>query len=280
MKFAAAMLNVAGFGDKSVRFSDALQTISECGFEQVMLLSVRNSGPVLQRGVTPNGALVDLTGRIRDGKLVWDAPAGQWRIMIFTWAYDKHRRYPLVDGASQDAVDWYIKTVYQPHYDHFPDDFGKTIVGYFYDEPETYGDWGTEVIPMLKSRGVDWKKALVAWKFALADPDDQTASRYQYQDAFAEAWGKCLYGGLTQWCHDHKVLSIGHWLEHKRTYLSPRKCAGNMFQVQKYSDMGAIDAVYSQFAPGRPSRMRTARRTTWRWSRYSALAARICRIPR
>jgi len=61
MKFAAAMLNVAGFGDKSVRFSDALQTISECGFEQVMLLSVRNSGPVLQRGVTPNGALVDLT---------------------------------------------------------------------------------------------------------------------------------------------------------------------------------------------------------------------------
>ena len=61
MKFAAAMLNVAGFGDERVRFSDALQTISECGFERVMLLSVRNSGPVLQRGVTPNGALVDLT---------------------------------------------------------------------------------------------------------------------------------------------------------------------------------------------------------------------------
>lgn len=208
------------------------------------------AGPVKGAGVD-GGALVDLTGRVRDGKLVWDAPAGQWRVMTFTWAYDKHRRYPLVDGASQDAVDWYIKTVYQPHYDHFPNDFGKTIVGYFYDEPETYGDWGTEVVPMLKSRGVDWKKSLVAWKFTLADPDEQTAARYQYQDAFAEAWGKCLYGGLTQWCHDHKVLSIGHWLEHKRVYLSPRKCAGNMFQVQKYSDMGAIDAVFRQFAPGR-----------------------------
>ena len=208
------------------------------------------AGPVKGAGVD-GGALVDLTVRVRDGKLAWDAPAGQWRVMTFTWAYDKHRRYPLVDGASQDAVDWYIKTVYQPHYDHFPDDFGKTIVGYFYDEPETYGDWGTEVIPMLKSRGMDWKKSLVAWKFSLADADEQTAAKYQYQDAFAEAWGKCLYGGVTQWCHDHKVRSIGHWLEHKRLYLHPRKCAGNMFQVQKYSDVGAIDAVYSQFAAGR-----------------------------
>jgi len=170
--------------------------------------------------------------------------------MTFTWTYDT-RKALLVDGASKDAVDWYIKTVYQPHYDHFPNDFGKTIVGYFYDEPETYGDWGTEVIPMLKSRGVDWKKAMVAWKFALADADEQTAAKYQYQDAFAETWGKTLYGALTDWCHDHKVLSIGHWLEHNHEYLHPRKCAGNMFQMMKYSDMGAIDAVFRQFAPGR-----------------------------
>ena len=208
------------------------------------------AGPVKDGGVDGQG-LVDLTGHVRDGKLAWDAPAGQWRVMTFTWAYYGRRRSPLVDGASQDAVDWYIKTVYQPHYDHFPNDFGKTIAGYFYDEPETPGDWGTEVIPMLKSRGIDWKKALVAWKFTLADPDEQTAAKYQYQDAFAEAWGKTFYGGLTKWCHAHHVLSIGHWLEHSHGYLHPRKCAGNMFQVQKYSDMGAIDAVFRQFAPGR-----------------------------
>ena len=50
-----------------------------------------------------------------------------------------------VDGASKDCVDWYIQTVYQPHFDHFGADFGKTIVGFFYDEPETAGDWGTEL---------------------------------------------------------------------------------------------------------------------------------------
>ncbi|MFW6172112.1 MAG: glycosyl hydrolase [Planctomycetota bacterium] len=197
-------------------------------------------------------SLVDLTDQAAKGSLEWSIPAGKWKVMVFTWRYSEGRGGRLlVDGASQKAVDWYIRTVYQPHYEHFPDAFGKTIRGYFYDEPETYGDWGTEVIPELKRRGVDWKRALVAWKFELANADEQVAAKYQYQDAFAEAWGRTLYGGLTDWCHDHDVLSIGHWLEHRREYLDPKKCAGNMFQVQKYSDMGGIDAVFKQFVPGR-----------------------------
>jgi len=196
-------------------------------------------------------SLVDLTAKLDGGRLRWDVPAGNWRLMTFTWRYSEGRRGRLlVDGASRDAVDWYIRTVYQPHYDHFPDEFGKTIVGYFYDEPETFGDWGTEVIPMLQERGIDWKKALVAWKFKLANADQQVAAKYQYQDAFAETWGRTLYGALTDWCREHNVRSIGHWLEHRREYLAPEKCAGNMFQVQKYSEMGAIDAIGRQFVPG------------------------------
>ena len=53
------------------------------------------------------------------------------------------------DGASRDCVDWFIKTVYQPHYDRLGADFGKTIPGFFYDEPETRGDWGTELNRVL-----------------------------------------------------------------------------------------------------------------------------------
>lgn len=202
--------------------------------------------------LTDGTTLVELTDHLRDGQLTWNVPEGVWRVMVFTWRYSEGRRGRLlVDGASREAVDWYVRTVYQPHFDRFADDFGKTIVGYFYDEPETLGDWGTEVIPLLKERGVDWKQALVAWKFALADADSQIAAKYQYQDAFAEAWGRTLYGGLTDWCHRHHVLSIGHFLEHNHEYLQPERCAGNMFQLMKYSDMGAIDAVFRQFIPGR-----------------------------
>ena len=202
----------------------------------------------LKSGAIDGESIIDLSPTIVDGKFTWEVPAGTWRIMVFTWQLNMNRR--LVDGASKNAVEWYIRTVYQPHYDHFQDDYGKTIQGYFYDEPETWGDWGTEVLPLLKERGVDWKKVLVGWKFALAGEEDM-AAKYQYQDAFAEAWGRTLYGGLTQWCHDHKVLSQGHFLEHNWEYLNPRMSGGNMFQLQKYSDRGAIDAVWRQFVQGR-----------------------------
>lgn len=194
-------------------------------------------------------SLVDLSDLVQDDNLYWEVPAGSWKVMTFTWRFAERRGGPLVDGASRDAVDWYLETVYQPHYDRFASDFGETIVGYFYDEPETHGDWGTEVIGVLRERGVDWKAALVAWKAKLAG-ETQVAYRYQYGDALAEAWGRTMYGGIEEWCREHRVESIGHFLEHSNVYLSQRACAGNMFQLQKYSSMGAIDAVFDQFVMG------------------------------
>ena len=194
--------------------------------------------------------LIDLAPFIAKGTLAWDVPEGTWKIMLFTWAPRLSGSRYLVDGASRDCVAWYLETVYQPHYDRFKEEFGKHIAGFFYDEPETHGDWGTEVIPMLRERGQDWKKALVAYKFGLAG-EEQTAARYAYQDAYAEAWGRTLYGGITRWCEERNVLSIGHFLEHANGYLNSNLCAGNMFQLMKYSSMGGIDAVYSQFRMGR-----------------------------
>ena len=127
-------------------------------------------------GAVEGASLVDLGGAIRDGTLDWQAPAGQWRIMKFSWAPHKSGARYLVDGASQESVDWYIRTVYQPHYDRFKQEFGKLIKGFFYDEPETHGDWGTEVMKVLAERGVDWKRALVAWKFQLSG-EEQAAAR-------------------------------------------------------------------------------------------------------
>ncbi|TWU38365.1 glycosyl hydrolase [Novipirellula artificiosorum] len=199
-------------------------------------------------------SLLDLAPFITDGKLTWNAPAGNWKMIKFT-----HQQAPglgqrggkelSVDGASRDCTDWFLQTVYQPHYDHFKGDFGKAIPGFFYDEPETKGDWGSELNVILHEWGVDWKKAYVAYKFKLAG-DDDLAARYQYMEAIAEAWGRVMYGGMTQWCHEHDVVSIGHFMEQGYLYLRPDYCAGDMMRLQKYSDMGGIDLVVRQMYPG------------------------------
>jgi len=210
------------------------------------------AGRVHTDGKIEGDSLVDLAPHIRDGKLSWQAPNGKWKVIKFTHvqAPKLKRAYLSVDGASKDCVDWFLQTVYQPHYDHFKADFGKTIPGYFYDEPETSGDWGTELNAVLDEWKVDWKKAYVAYKFELAG-EEQIAARYQYRDAFAETWGRTMYGGMTRWCHEHGVKSIGHFLEHNYRYIHPAYCAGDMMRLQKYSDMGGIDAVSQQFAMGK-----------------------------
>jgi len=211
------------------------------------------AGKEVEGGAIDGESLVDLAPNIKDGKLAWNAPAGKWRVMKFTWEFKgakgMQKKWISVDGADRDCVAWFLKTVYQPHYDRFKDDFGKTIKGFFYDEPETQGDWGREAMTILAERKIDWKKPLVAWKFRLAG-DEQAAAKYQYGDAFAEAWGRTLYGGMSEWCRAHGVISMGHFMEHNWEYLSPQLCAGNMFQLQKYSDMGGIDLVCQQFYPG------------------------------
>ncbi len=236
-RLVATETNVTGPG----QFSAILD-----GSENFVALLAGKGG----RDGVDGASLVDLGNKAQGKTIQWEVPPGDWRIMKFTWVPRKSGNRYLVDGASQDCADWYVKTVYQPHYDKFKNDFGKQIVGFFYDEPETHGDWGKEVFKVLNERGVDWKRALVAWKFKLAG-EEQSAARYQYHDALAEAWGRTLYGGITRWCREHRVTSIGHFLEHGNAYLNQDLCAGNMFQLQKYSDMGAIDAVFAQFVWGK-----------------------------
>ena len=65
-------------------------------------------------------------------------------------------------------------------------------------------------------------------------------------EALAEAWGRVMSGGMSTWCHDHAVVSIGHFMEHGKLYLNPDFCAGDMMRLQKYSDMGGIDLVVRQ----------------------------------
>jgi len=208
------------------------------------------AGRVVEGDAIDPASLIDLAPYVRDGHLKWLAPEGRWRVMKFSFkrggsAWGKTY---LVDGASRDCVDWYLKAAFEPIYARHKQDFGKTIQGFFYDEPQTQGDWGTEVPKVLAERSIDWKLAYVAKQYKLSG-EAQTAALYAYNDALWEAWGRTLYGGISRWCHERGVRSMGHFNESVGNYLNAGYGAGNIFQQQKYSDMGGIDAIYQQFSP-------------------------------
>jgi len=213
------------------------------------------AGRLAADGAIEVESLKDLTSNARQGEVKWSPPGdeGKWQVMEFRWEpaprLKQGKRF-AVDGMSRDCVDWYIKTVYEPHHARFGSDFGKTIPGFFYDEPETPGDWGTELAATFKSMGADWMPAFVAWKFKLSG-EAQVAAFYQYAEARADTWGRVTYGGLSEWCHKRGVISIGHFMEHNNLYYNPGYCAGDLMRLQKYSDMGGIDLVCKQLYPGK-----------------------------
>lgn len=211
------------------------------------------AGRVVGGDAIDPASLVDLTSSVRDGVLTWSAPAGPWRVMKFTWRFNGTRggqqKYISVDGADEACTDWFIRTVYQPHYDRFKADFGKTIVGYFYDEPETQGDWGAAMRKVAAERKQDLAPLLVGYKFKLAG-DAQTAAYYGYLDLFADTWGRTMYGGMSRWCRERGVYSMGHFMEHNNDLYNRNMSGGNMMQLQRYSDMGGIDLVCDQLYPG------------------------------
>ena len=214
----------------------------------------RVAGRLDAEGAVEADTLLDLTRLVGKGPVTWSPPVDgrTWQVMVFSWECAptlKQGRRLAVDGLSSDCVAWYIKTVYEPHHARFGKAFGKTIPGYFYDEPETPGDWGTELNATFKSRGVAWMPAYVAWKFKLAG-EAQASAYYQYAETRAETWGRVMYGGLAEWCRKRNVLSIGHFMEHGLLYVNSEYCAGDMMRLQKYSDMGAIDLVCRQMYPG------------------------------
>ncbi|MCL1920554.1 MAG: hypothetical protein FWG50_05665 [Kiritimatiellaeota bacterium] len=198
-------------------------------------------------------SLRDITARVKDGAFGveegWSALAFGWKFTGKNGPFGGQQRFISVDGADRECVDWFLKAVYQPHYERFGKDFGKTITGFFYDEPETQGDWGADMLALAAERGWDLNRFLVAYKFKLAG-DEQAAGWYGYLNCFVESWGRTMYGGMTKWCKEHGVFSSGHFMEHGNDIFHRGMSGGNMMQLMKYSDMGCIDLVCEQVYPG------------------------------
>lgn len=187
--------------------------------------------------------LVDLTPYITNGNLNWNVPAGTWRIMKFTWSYNTSwGNTRLLDLASQDAADWFINTVVKPHYDNTtaPD----AIAGFFYDEPEFFGQWGKG----MENDTPYWKEMLVH-RFYTLTGEAQKKAQYVYMDRLADRMGRVGYGTYKNYVNSRGGKVIGHFWEHNHP-LTWGVGAIDIMEVQKYSDMGGIDYVVpGQAAP-------------------------------
>ncbi len=250
---------------------------------------------------TQGGAVVDVDFRVvadKDGEpsaLVFDAPAGhtQARVLLTSQKTAYNPDYiNMVDKASCDQL---IAAVYEPHFEHFGHEFGRTILGFFSDEPGfanekgiTFEDgtsdcligkaamplpWSDALEARLKER---WGEAFLAnlaqlWGRAAAGAD----ARVGYMEEATRLYEECFCDNLGDWCRAHGVSYIGHVIEDKDGHARLGAGAGHYFRAVGGQDMAGVDIVINQVVPGIDSGTHDYGRGRWDMEFYSYALAKL-----
>jgi len=211
--------------------------------------------------------LIDITENVIGDTLVsFDLPEGEWSLMILvsTFTGGESQTEDYLNPIDPAATDVLIQTVYEAHYKKYKDEFGKTIKGFFSDEPR-FGNmhgatgsigrfdmvlpWREDMAALLDERcGFDCKKFL---PLLFIDGEDKGHQmRYQYMELVSDMYSVHFNKRIGDWCREHGVEYIGHTIEDNNAHARLGYGAGHFFKAMAYQDMSGIDVVLHQLLPG------------------------------
>ncbi len=214
-----------------------------------------------QDAIDPS-TIVDITAQMRmsDRLLSIDIPQGAYSIFT-VFETDKGNEEatkdylnPLVKEATQVLID----EVYEPHFTHYKDEFGKTILGFFSDEPRFGNDKGPEC-PIGKDMPLPWRDGLekelgfemkylpLLWYIA---DGKESEIRFQYMDLITKLYNENFTEVLASWCKNHGVWYLGHTIEDNGAHARLGYGTGHFFRGQQGMHVSGIDVIGGQIVPG------------------------------
>lgn len=206
--------------------------------------------------------MVDLTNKVEDRILYWDIPEGNFSIFVVfeTALGGEEATKEYINPLVKEATEVLIEAVYEPHYEHFKEDFGKTITGFFSDEPRFGNAKGCDGIIGKKEMVLPWCDGLEdklpfdqkLLPLLFADSKDNTMHkiRYEYMDLVSRLYSENFTQVLGTWCKEHKVKYVGHHIEDNGAHMRLGYGAGHLFRAQQGQDFAGIDVISNQIAPG------------------------------
>lgn len=212
------------------------------------------------------GEEVALDGLVQKGILEWKKPAGIWKVWVAGLSRNcgPHRDY--INMMSRDSCKILLDAVYEPHWEHYREDFGRTIAGFFSDEPElgnghlyfmqnilgTDQDlpFSRELAEEIEKRlGEGWKSRLYLLWDNDADADDRAFFRYTYMDIVTRLVRENFSRQIGDWCRERGVRYIGHLIEDDNAHGRTGSSLGHYFRGLDGQDMSGIDDIGGQVLP-------------------------------
>lgn len=207
--------------------------------------------------------LINITEKFDHNKrlLNLDVPDGAYSIFVVYITREegeettKDYLNPLVKEATQILID----EVYQPHFEHYKEEFGKTIQGFFSDEPRFGNIKGTEasigrtdmVLPWADSliEKIDFSEIYLPLLWVPAQ-GKESEIRLKYMDLITRLYSENFTKVLSDWCESHDVWYLGHTIEDNGAHARLGYGTGHFFRGQKDMHMSGIDVIGGQIVPG------------------------------
>ncbi len=207
--------------------------------------------------------LLDITGQMNQETrlLSVDVPNGAYSIFVVyqTKKRGEESTKDYLNPLIKEATEVLLEEVYEPHYAHYKQEFGKTIQGFFSDEPRFGNEKGTEssigrkdmVLPwrphLEKELGFDHKYLPLLWVNADGLEKD---IRFRYMDTVTRLYQENFTKVLGDWCKEHGVYYLGHTIEDNGAHARLGYGTGHYFRGQKDMDFAGIDVIGGQIVPG------------------------------
>lgn len=221
----------------------------------------------VERSGRLSGAVL-LDSCLKDGVLYWDVPPGMWKVHVIVLTRNGGGRAGYLNWLDPVSARLQLEAVYEPHYEHLGEEFGKTILGFFSDEAEignTFGynfneDIGKEDMPLPYSAALhkymdqstddDWKGLLPALWYDFEDKADTAKVRYSYMDAVTRLVSENFTETIGRWCREHGVEYIGHIIEDNNQDCRLGCGMGHYFRALRGQHMSGIDNIGNQVVFG------------------------------
>jgi len=187
---------------------------------------------------------------------------GEWKLygLLLTHNRGPHREY--INMLSEESCRVLIDAVYEPHWRHFQKDFGKTIAGFFSDEPELGNGhlyemgkklWELDDLPwsdeLEQSLQNIWGGSLQENLALLWDKNAGAQARCDFMDALTRLVERDFSRQIGDWCRAHGVEYIGHLIEDNDQHQRTGSSLGHYFRGLSGQDMAGIDDIGGQVLP-------------------------------
>ena len=217
---------------------------------------------------------INLTDKVKGDYVNFELPKGPWRIHVIYKTKTDGGDDTYINMIDRESAGTQIEAVYEPHYKQYKDEFGKTIAGFFSDEPQLGNikevcfdaklgkakmplPWSDELQQMMLAKyGSEYITYLPYLFEETEEKEKQMQIRFDYMDFVSKLYQKNFSEQLGDWCRAHGVEYIGHVVEDNGAHSRLGMGAAHYFRAMSGQDMAGIDVIGGQILYGAPTQTR------------------------